>query len=139
MPGVLASGLADYIAVCDFDTKRVQDGKVFAEKYAREHARTAPEITMYGDYRELLARNDIDAVVISTPDHWHAELALAAIAAGKDVYLQKPMTMTINEGHRAAAQPSSPATGFCRLAASSARGSNFAKPANLCAAAAWAR
>jgi predicted dehydrogenase len=53
---------------------------------------------VYGDYRELLARKDIDAVVISTPDHWHAQLALAAVNAGKDVYLQKPMTMTHAEG-----------------------------------------
>ena len=51
-----------------------------------------------GDARELLARPDIDAVAISTPDHWHAELALAAVHAGKDVYLQKPMTMTHAEG-----------------------------------------
>ncbi len=55
--------------------------------------------TSHGDYHELLARSDIDAVVISTPDHWHAEPALAAVPAGKDVYLQKPMTMTHAEGN----------------------------------------
>ena len=98
MPGVLASNLADYVAVCDFDTRRVSAGKALVEQYCRTHGRTMPEIATYGDYRELLARRDIDAVVISTPDHWHAQLALAAIEAGKDVYLQKPMTMTVAEG-----------------------------------------
>ena len=98
MPGVLASDLADYAAVCDFDSHRVQDGKAFVEKYCRDHSRPIPAVSTHEDYRELLARADIDAVVISTPDHWHAQLAMAAIAAGKDVYLQKPMTMTVAEG-----------------------------------------
>ena len=94
MPGVLASDLADYAAVCDFDSPRVQDGKAF-EKYCREHSRPIPAVSTYGDYRELLGRTDIDAVVISLPDHWHAQMAMAAIAAGKDIYLQKPITMTL--------------------------------------------
>ena len=98
MPGVLNSNLADYVAVCDLDSKRVVDGKKFIEKFAAENGRTQPAITTHSNYRELLARPDIDAVVISTPDHWHAQLALAAIRAGKDVYLQKPMTMTVAEG-----------------------------------------
>lgn len=98
MPGVLSSDLADYVAVCDFDSNRVKDGKTLVEKFGRDGARPVPAVSMYGDYRELLERKDIDAVVISTPDHWHAQLALAAIDAGKDVYLQKPMTMTVAEG-----------------------------------------
>ncbi len=98
MPGVLASNLADYVAVCDLDTHRVAAGKALIEKYSREHGRTQPAIATYGDYRALLAHPDLDAVVISTPDHWHAQLALAAVFAGKDVYLQKPMTMTVAEG-----------------------------------------
>lgn len=98
MPGVAESGLADVVAVCDLDSRRVTAGKGTIEKlFARRNAPSAP-ITGYGDYRELLARKDIDAVVISTPDHWHAQLALAAVYAGKDVYLQKPMTMTHAEG-----------------------------------------
>ena len=56
----------------------------------------------YVDYRELLAQPDIDAVWISTPDHWHATMALDAFAAGKDVYLEKPMTYTIEEARRIA-------------------------------------
>ncbi len=98
MPGVLNSNLADYVAVCDLDTRRVADGKAFIEKFCSDHGRTTPEISVHHGYREILGRKDIDAVVISTPDFWHAELATAAIQAGKDVYLQKPMTMTVEEG-----------------------------------------
>jgi len=56
----------------------------------------------YVDYREVLAQPDVDAVWISTPDHWHATMALDALAAGKDVYLEKPMTYTIEEARRIA-------------------------------------
>jgi hypothetical protein len=55
-------------------------------------------VKTYGDYREALQNPDIDAVSISTPDHWHAEPIIAAALAGKDIYVQKPLTMTIEEG-----------------------------------------
>ena len=98
MPGVAGSGLADVVAVCDLDARRVAAGKLSVERLFRPRNAPSPDIATYGDYRELLARPDVDAVVISTPDHWHAQLALAAVYAGKDVYLQKPMTMTHAEG-----------------------------------------
>jgi len=94
MPGVFKSGLADIVAVCDLDSKRLAAGKALVDKFYREAGTPPPEVMIYGDYRELIARKDIDAVVISLPDHQHAEVALAAIYAGKDVYLQKPFTMT---------------------------------------------
>jgi len=98
LPGVLKSGLADVVAMCDLDTKRTAGGKAWVEKFHHDSGQTAPKISLYSDCRELLARKDIDAVVISTPDHQHAELALRALLAGKDVYLQKPFTMTHAEG-----------------------------------------
>jgi len=98
MPGVIKSDLADYVAVCDLDSKRIADGVKIVEKSYTDRGMTAPQIRTVDNYRELLARKDIDAVVISTPDHWHAEVALAAVNAGKDVYLQKPFTMTHAEG-----------------------------------------
>ncbi|MCC7475779.1 MAG: Gfo/Idh/MocA family oxidoreductase [Pirellulales bacterium] len=91
---------AHIVAVCDLDSRRAKHAKQQLEStYAKKapDIRT-PEITIWGDYRELLARDDIDGVTISTPDHWHALLAVAAAEAGKAIYLQKPLTYTIGEG-----------------------------------------
>lgn len=98
MPGVAGSGLADVLAVCDLDTRRAASGKTRVERLFANREGPSPKIDVYQDYRELIARSDIDAVTISTPDHWHAEIALLAVYSGKDVYLQKPMTMTHAEG-----------------------------------------
>jgi predicted dehydrogenase len=98
MPGVIKSEMADFVAVCDVDSRRMADGVKIVEKSYTDRGLSAPRIRTFDNYRELLGRRDIDAVVISTPDHWHAEIALAAVNAGKDVYLQKPFTMTHAEG-----------------------------------------
>ncbi len=99
MPGVWKYPTARIIAVCDLDRKRMTEGKQYLnDHYAKETGKPYDGVTGYTDYRELLANRDIDAVLISTPDHWHAILAIAAVEAGKDVYLQKPASLTISEG-----------------------------------------
>ncbi len=69
-------------------------------KLNQEEKEEQVEVTTYHHYQELLARKDIDAVVIATPDHWHAIQAIDACKAGKDIYLEKPVTFTIEEGKR---------------------------------------
>jgi myo-inositol 2-dehydrogenase / D-chiro-inositol 1-dehydrogenase len=78
----------DIVAIADVD------------RHVREQARAAfgstPEI--YEDYRAMLERKDVDVVLIGSPDHWHAKMAIDACRAGKDVYVEKPLTLTIDEG-----------------------------------------
>ncbi len=59
---------------------------------------TYSDIAVYNDFREVLARKDVDAVVIATPDHWHAAMAVRAAEAGKDIYCEKPLSLTVKEG-----------------------------------------
>src|SRR3954470_6989730 len=68
MPGVIKSGLADYVALCELDSRRAADGVRIIEKSYADRDVKAPPIRTFGNYRELLGRKDIDAVVISTPD-----------------------------------------------------------------------
>ena len=88
------------LAVCDVDrTKRESHKSQVEQSYANATASgTYQGCEAYLEYEELCARPDIDAVIICTPDQWHAPISLAAIKAGKDVYCQKPMTLTIREG-----------------------------------------
>lgn len=90
------------LAVCDVDSWRLdQSVKQIKNQYDTGHAKgTYTPVTKYADYQELLARDDIDAVCIGTPDHWHATMALDAMRAGKDVALEKPITRTIREGQQ---------------------------------------
>jgi predicted dehydrogenase len=88
------------VAVCDVD-KSIRDAgrKVVEDRYAKDMASgTYLGCHAYNDFRELIARPDIDAVMIAVPDHWHTLICLAAIRAGKDVYCEKPLTLFIREG-----------------------------------------
>ena len=98
MGGFLAKPETQTVAVCDVDTNRRNDGKRQVEEhYSKAAGSDDKGCTAYADFRELLARKDIDAVVVATPDHWHAIIAMAAANAGKDIYCEKPLTETIHE------------------------------------------
>ena len=98
----MAYDIANVMAVCDLDSKRMEDGKELVDKFYQEKkGKTNYKGTkVYEDYREMLMDKDIDAVLISTPDHWHAQPAMEAAMAGKDIYLQKPTSLTVEEGRQ---------------------------------------
>jgi predicted dehydrogenase len=99
LPGTWKHEAARIMAVCDLDAHRVADARLLVNKhYSEATGKSYDGVATYADYRELLANKDVDAVVISTPDHWHAKIAIDAVQAGKDVYLQKPASLTIAEG-----------------------------------------
>jgi hypothetical protein len=83
-----ATAFGDVVAICDVD------------RHVREQARASFGSTaaLFEDYRDLIARKDIDVVMIGAPDHWHTKMAVDACRAGKDVYVEKPLTLTIDEG-----------------------------------------
>jgi predicted dehydrogenase len=92
-------GMADVevVAGCDvYGIKRERFLRRVNDYYTQQEKRVSVEV--YENYKDLIARDDIDAVVIATPDHWHAFIAIAACNAKKNVYLEKPLTFTIREG-----------------------------------------
>jgi len=99
MPGVWRHDYAQIIAVCDVDSKRAEEGKILVnEYYSKRDGKPFDGVKVYTDHRELLLNKDIDAVLISTPDHTHAMIGVAAAKAKKHIYMQKPASLTINEG-----------------------------------------
>src|SRR6056297_2728664 len=85
-------GMADFVALADVDANVLGDN---VEKVAK---RQSHKPDAYKDYRKILDRQDIDAVMVATPDHWHTKIVVEAMYAGKDVYCEKPLTLTIDEG-----------------------------------------
>ncbi|MBW7863650.1 MAG: Gfo/Idh/MocA family oxidoreductase [Candidatus Hydrogenedens sp.] len=93
MGGALQQKGTRVVAVCDVNANNMAEAKkMLDEHYGNSDCAT------YRDYRELLARDDIDAVIIATPDHWHALVSVAAANAGKDIYCEKPLTWSLGEG-----------------------------------------
>lgn len=91
---------AQFVAVCDVDSKRLADGKKYVDEYyAKKSGKSNfSNVRMYENYIDMLSDKNIDAVIISTPDHQHAEPAVRAALAKKDIYLQKPTSLTVEEG-----------------------------------------
>lgn len=88
--GFLGCPGVEIVAICDVDQKAMQ----------KTHAKLDGKPEMVDDFRKILDRKDIDAVMIATPDHWHAIMTIDACNAGKDVYVEKPLSITIHEGRK---------------------------------------
>ena len=89
----LAQDMCQVVAICDVDESHLKSAVEKVNKHNKNK-----DCKAYKDFRELLARKDIDAVCISTPDHWHSIPAIAAANAGKDIFCEKPLSHTLNEG-----------------------------------------
>ncbi len=102
LPETLKHNIALGVAVADVDINRARAGKKWIESfYAEQKGKSrVTDVAVFQDYREMLLDKSIDAVIISTPDHWHAQPAMDAALAGKDIYLQKPASLTIAEGRQ---------------------------------------
>ncbi len=97
MEGLLAHPLARVVALCDLDARRLGIARDKVVQFYQQQGETNVDVKAYHDFQEVLARPDIDAVVVSTPDHWHALIAVQAALAGKHLYVQKPITYDISE------------------------------------------
>ncbi len=97
MRGTMAHPLCRLVAVCDLDLKRLEAARSTVEQFYRNQGERVVEVGAYRDFREVLARADIDAVIVTVPDHWHALVAIEAVLSGKDLYVQKPLTYGISE------------------------------------------
>ena len=101
VPSCLKNGgkeLCEFIALSDVDLVRIQHLKRQLAGEKMQGRDLVADARCYQDYRRLLADPAVDGVLIAVPDHWHAQMAIEACRAGKDVFLQKPMAMTIGEG-----------------------------------------
>ena len=94
---VMNESLARVVAVCDLDSTRLAAGKKMVEDYYAESGESGVSVMTFHDYRDVLASPEIDAVVITVPDHSHARVAIEAAIAGKSIYVQKPVTYNIAE------------------------------------------
>ena len=101
--GLLEEKDVQVLAICDVDSRRREEKtKWVTERYTRDAPGTYAGCASYGDFRKVLERPDVDAVLIAAPDHWHGLLTVMAAKAGKDIYCEKPMASTIGDGRAAA-------------------------------------
>ena len=99
LSSLLKFGDVQAVAVCEVDKNRREAAKLRVDK-AYEGKTEYKRCDAYADFRDLIARKDIDAVCIATPEHWHAIQAIEAMKSGKDVYCEKPLTLTLAEAKR---------------------------------------
>ena len=97
MAGVMAHPLARVVGVCDLDSKRATAAQEKVVSFYKKKDEANVKVQVYHDFHEVLARTDVDAVIVSVPDHWHALVAVQAALAGKNIYVQKPITYGIAE------------------------------------------
>jgi predicted dehydrogenase len=97
MTNVLNESLARVVAVCDLDSHRLAEGKKLAEEFYTGRGESGVNVKTFHDYHDVLASREIDAVIVTVPDHSHAIVAIHAALAGKHVYVQKPVTYSIAE------------------------------------------
>ncbi|ADB18705.1 oxidoreductase domain protein [Pirellula staleyi DSM 6068] len=95
--GPQALNFGDCVAVCDVDSNMTDKAKARVSEIQSKAGRNL-DVAVFEDYQKLLERKDIEVVTIVTPDHWHSKIAIEAMKAGKDVYCEKPLTLTIDEG-----------------------------------------
>jgi len=101
IPQFLKSENAQIIAVCDVDSWRLANAKKQVnDYYAAQKGHSYKGCETYDDFREVLARKDVDAVMIATPDHWHIPMAIEAARAGKHVSLEKPISTCVEHGRQ---------------------------------------
>lgn len=102
LPMTMMNEQARVIALADYDPIRRNSGKKYIEDYYTKKTGSAGyvDVKQYEHFQELLANKEIDAVIVSTPDHWHAQVAVEAAMAGKHIYCQKPTSLTIEEGRQ---------------------------------------
>jgi len=101
IPQFLKSDNAQIVAVCDVDSWRLGNGqKQVNDYYAKQKGFSYKGCDAYGDFREVLHRKDVDAVMIATPDHWHVPMAIEAARAGKHISLEKPISTCIEHGRQ---------------------------------------
>ncbi|MDG2170095.1 MAG: Gfo/Idh/MocA family oxidoreductase [Opitutales bacterium] len=100
LPTLVSSDDCQLVAVCDVDsTVQAEAIQTASAQYAEQYGKSKYDgIAGVPDFRDIMGNDDIDAVVIATPDHWHVPIAKAAILAGKDVYVEKPLSLHIDEG-----------------------------------------
>ena len=89
---------ARVVACCDVDSDRAASAVEKVRKFYKNKSEAKTDVKQYSDYREVLQRDDIDGIVVSTPENWHALIGIAAANAGKHMYIQKPLTYSIPEG-----------------------------------------